>query len=147
MAATTPTRNSGGSSARCTNTVNSLKNGGLTKQNLQDNGPEVSRPGGWELGCLPHKVGRLEGVSFKSAKHDAARHLMTYHCLNYISKVISHGNQEGTLLRIIGADLIDPGQDQGTGTSLGSDVSYWHQNMLYAPVSGESLLTPMLASQ
>lgn len=35
----------------------------------------------------------------------------THNRLNDIRKVISHGNEQGSLFRIVGADLIDPAQN------------------------------------
>lgn len=48
---------------------------------------------------------------------------MTYNCLNNVSKVISHGNEQRTLFRIVRADFIDPCQDKRTGTGLPDCVS------------------------
>jgi hypothetical protein len=42
----------------------------------------------------------------------------TYNSLNNISKVIRHCDKQSALLRVIGANLVDPTENQGTRTVL-----------------------------
>lgn len=48
---------------------------------------------------------------------------MTYNCLDYISKVVAHSNEQCTLFGIIGANLVDPCQDQRARTELPAPVN------------------------
>lgn len=38
----------------------------------------------------------------------------TYHSLDNVSKVVGHCNKQGSLFGVVGADLIDPTQDERT---------------------------------
>ncbi len=48
---------------------------------------------------------------------------MTYDRLDDVGKIIGGSKDDGPLLGIVGADFVDPTQDQGTPASLGRQDS------------------------
>lgn len=42
----------------------------------------------------------------------------TYYRLNNIGQVVAHGHEEGAFLCVIGTDLVDPAENQWTGSIL-----------------------------
>lgn len=64
----------------------------LTEENLQDKRPRVALSRGRPVGSLPHEIGS--------------------HGLDNICKVVTGGHEQRPLLRIVGADFVDPAQDE-----------------------------------
>lgn len=118
----------------------SVYEGLLTQEHLQNNSPSVSLPGCWEIRRLPYKVGRLRYTLAQTIPVVAS--LKTCHCLNNISKVIGHGDKQGSLLGISGTDFVDPAENEGTNTTLHTDWS--DMGSFFCHQVG---LTPMLANQ
>lgn len=69
---------------------------GLTEQDLKNQGPRVTFSRSWKVGGLPDEIGS-DG-------------------LDNIGKVVACGYQECSLFSIVGADFVDPTQDQGAGS-------------------------------
>jgi hypothetical protein len=96
----------------------------LTEQRVEHENPCPSFCGRWEVGRLPHKVGRLRRDQQARPKITSDEYRgnawdgSTHHSLDDICEVIASSDEERALLSVGRADFVDPGEDQRTGAFL-----------------------------